>query len=263
MERTVGLSSDRLQRTSERLVEDEFATREDYLIFLMTAVTYDWAAEFAAGRDTLDFGCGSGWGSARLASTARRVVGVDVDADAIAYARNRYRVPNLEFQLDSELDPVQQFDAVISIQVIEHVLDPPVYLEAAARALRPGGMLLLATPNRTTRLFKFQKPWNPWHLTEWDREGLRSLVSQSFADVEVFDMTGDVDEEVRRTRRIRWLTLPLTVPFVPAAIRRPGLAALSALRRSHGRWAGEASLDVRIVPSGSPSVNLLVKATNR
>jgi len=260
----MSLSADRLQKSSERFVEGSYASREDYLIFLMTQATYDWAAEFTAGRDTLDFGSGSGWGAARLASTARRVVGVDVDADAVAYARSRYEAPNLAFELlTNGLAYQQEFDAVVSIQVLEHVPDPDAYLASANRALRQGGVILLATPNRATRLYRFQKPWNPWHLNEWDRAGLYGLVARHFHDPEIFDMTGDVDWEVARTTRLKRLALPLTLPFIPAPIRRRGLTALSAARKRRGTWTGTASLSIEIVPHGSPSVNLLVRARKR
>lgn len=194
------LSTDRLQNTSERFVEGQYASREEYLIYLMTEATYDWAGQNTVGRDVLDFGCGSGWGAARLASTARRVLGVDVDGDAVAYARSRYEAPNLTFELTSNgLAFDADFDAVVSIQVLEHVPDPDAYLAAASRALRPGGAIFLATPNRATRLYRFQKPWNPWHLNEWDRAGLQALIARHFGDLEIFDMTGDVDWEVART----------------------------------------------------------------
>ena len=60
------------------------------------------------------------------------------------------------------------FGAVLSFQVIEHLDRPDAYLAEASRVLAPGGVLLLATPDRATRLYSWQQPWNRFHVTEYD-----------------------------------------------------------------------------------------------
>src|SRR5579863_9147556 len=59
---------------------------------------YAFAARWARGNRVLDAGCGAGYGSAELAKSALSVMGADVAADAVEFARDRYRLPNLQFE---------------------------------------------------------------------------------------------------------------------------------------------------------------------
>ncbi len=101
----------------------------------------------AEGR-VLDVGCGDG-SLARLLPGARRgVVGVDLVLDALRVARKDgvravqadLRHPTLPFRSGS-------IDAVVSLDVIEHLFDPTAFLDEARRLLRPDGLLVLSTPN--------------------------------------------------------------------------------------------------------------------
>src|SRR5436305_9149732 len=58
---------------------------------------YAFAARLARGKHVLDAGCGAGYGSAELAKTAAWVLGTDQSADAVSFARENYRSPNLHF----------------------------------------------------------------------------------------------------------------------------------------------------------------------
>jgi 2-polyprenyl-3-methyl-5-hydroxy-6-metoxy-1,4-benzoquinol methylase len=263
------------EHTSERVVAEHYQdTPGEYLIYLFHTVTYRWAGRSVAGKDVLDYGCGSGYGAALLAEEARSVVGVDVASDVIEVAAGRYQHPNLRFQLVGEAGPLPfgdaSFDVVTSFQVIEHVPDVDRYLAEIARVLRPLGTVLLATPNRAVRLYRFQQPWNRWHVTEYDRQGLTAVVANYFRHVELFDMTGEkrvVGIELARYRRVRLLTLPVTLPLVPDAVRRWALGVLRAVvMRRRRPWDGPpptemmSENDLRIVPHGEPSVNLVVRA---
>src|SRR3546814_14320183 len=81
---------------------------------------------------------------------------MDVAGYAIAYAKSHYTNENLHFlkvQADSPLPyPAASFDVVLSFQVIEHVLDDDAYLREARRILKPGGTLVVLTPDRKNRL---------------------------------------------------------------------------------------------------------------
>src|ERR1700722_5875027 len=59
---------------------------------------YAFAARLSRRKRVLDAGCGAGYGSAELARTAASVLGIDCSAEAIAYARAQYPVPNLRFE---------------------------------------------------------------------------------------------------------------------------------------------------------------------
>src|SRR3546814_14268249 len=104
---------------------------------------------------------------------------MDVAGYAIAYAKSHYTNENLHFlkvQADSPLPyPAASFDVVLSFQVIEHVLDDDAYLREARRILKPGGTLVVITPDRKNRLLPGQKPWNRWHVREY---GMSDLVER-------------------------------------------------------------------------------------
>jgi SAM-dependent methyltransferase len=281
--------------TTERLDVDTYlSSAGSYLIYLFHIAAY----EFAAGRlpaqsRVLDYGCGTGYGSFHLAESACDVVGVDVSEAAVSYAAGRYHSPDLAFEA---IRPVEEqrlpfddecFDVVVSFQVIEHVPSVDAYLAEAARVLRPGGTFICATPDRETRLFGRQRPWNRWHLEEFDQQGLADAVGRHLDVDEVMGMTapaGVVDLELRRARMVRVVTLPFTFPGAPERWRVAGLEGLRSAGAFAGRLRGklrgpttpapapvatDASAysfgpeDVVIAPGANPSTNVVLTATKR
>lgn len=227
-----------LEPSGERVIEDAYhRSIGAYVIYIMHAASYRFAEPYCQGKRVLDLGCGSGYGAARIAGVASAVTGVDVAADAVAFAKARYAAPNLDYRLvmaDAAL-PFEDasFDVVLSFQVIEHVVDEAGYLREARRVLRPGGVLILITPDRRHRLLPGQRPWNRWHLREYSAESLSALVSPVL-DVEATLRMGAVrdiaDIELRRYRWTKWVTLPVTLPFVPESLRRHGLDLLHRIK---------------------------------
>ena len=264
----------KLEPTSERVLEDSYQKSDSsYVVYLFHIATYDYAMQFCEGASVLDYGCGSGYGTARLAQKANRVVGVDVAADAVAHANHRYGSKNLIFQTlsgDGVLPfPDASFDVITSFQVIEHVASLDRYVSEARRVLKTGGVFIVVTPDRTHRLFSFQKPWNPWHLTEYDAFGLEAVLRKGFKSISMQHMGGRpelVDIELRRYAWMRLLSLPFTLPFVPEFWRQSVLKTLSRRRArkvSVGLSTAVHSLrasDVVIAAAVSPSVNVVALA---
>jgi SAM-dependent methyltransferase len=144
---------------------------------------YEWAAPQVAGR-VLDVACGTGYGTAMLARRSD-VSGLDADPGAVELARRR--VPHGTFQR-GELPPIPwspaSFDAVVSFETIEHIDDDAAYLAEIRRVLRPGGLLLLSTPNKEVNS-PHGPPANPWHVREYRLEDLLALL-EGFDEVEVW-----------------------------------------------------------------------------
>jgi 2-polyprenyl-3-methyl-5-hydroxy-6-metoxy-1,4-benzoquinol methylase len=108
----------------------------------------------------LDAGCGDGRFLAALPDLGplpARVVGVDIADSILDTARRATAAAGVEAELvraNLERLPLEdaEFDVVVSIQVLEHLLDPAAGVRELARVLRPGGTLLLTTDNRARRL---------------------------------------------------------------------------------------------------------------
>lgn len=245
-----------MRETSERLSEGR---RSGTALWELHMAAYRWAAQFAAGARVLDFGCGTGYGAAFLADTASHVTGYDIDEAAIAYAREHYGREGVEFTTGPPES--SSYDLVLSFQVIEHV-DPDAYLADALRALRPGGRLLLTTPNRVGRLYRWQKPWNRWHLTEYDRDGLTSILRRYFARVEPWAVKCSPDieaAELSRYRRMQHMLMPATlIPWYP--IRFGVLSLAAKLFARGGQKSAETDGTVEIVPEGPDSICLAAVA---
>ncbi|MGI8809405.1 MAG: class I SAM-dependent methyltransferase [Acidimicrobiales bacterium] len=99
-------------------------------------------------RRLLDLGAGDGYVTARLAAAARATLAVAVDVGAPAPLAPRDRlVSHVTARLPGPLPfPAAAFDVVVTLETIEHVLDPDGLLQEARRVLAPGGSLILSTP---------------------------------------------------------------------------------------------------------------------
>jgi SAM-dependent methyltransferase len=115
---------------------------------------YRLAAPLAAGRDVLDAGCGSGWGTALLAEAgAASVAGLDADEQAVESARRRTDGLAAEVQR-GELAALPfddaSFDLVLCFDTIDRVADPDAALEELRRVLRADGTLLISASRRAS-----------------------------------------------------------------------------------------------------------------
>lgn len=117
-----------------------------------TAAKYVFAAKFTTGKACLDIACGSGYGSAYLATKGSPlVVGGDISPNNVRDARAAYLQPGTDFfLLDAHELPFKadSFDAVISIETIEHLGKPADFLKECHRILKRDGVLILSTPNK-------------------------------------------------------------------------------------------------------------------
>lgn len=114
-----------------------------------------------AGIEILDVGCGAGLAAEAFARRGARVTGLDAAGEALQAARAHAAAGGLDIAyregLPEDLPDGETFDAVVALEVIEHVADRAAFLAALARATRPGGLVFLSTLNRTPRSFLMAK----------------------------------------------------------------------------------------------------------
>jgi ubiquinone/menaquinone biosynthesis C-methylase UbiE len=142
------------------------------------------AHESARPPDVLDIGCGSGYGTAALAEYASSATGIDLASEAIDYARAHYDRPGLTYLTGSATDlpfPAASFDLITAFEVIEHLNDPAKLLAEARRVLRPDGVFLVSTPNKTyyAETRRDNGP-NPYHVHEFTHEEFARAVHAHF-----------------------------------------------------------------------------------
>ena len=148
---------------------------------------YIIAGEHVYG-DVLEVGCGEGRGIPVLLNHSKSFTAVDKMEEVMADLQIKY--PSGKF-LSMNIPPLRElkdnsFDSVVSFQVIEHIDDDVLYLKEIHRVLKPGGVALITTPNRSMSLSR-----NPWHIREYLPGQLKSMASNIFRTVEMKGITGN------------------------------------------------------------------------
>ncbi len=146
-----------------------------------------------AGSDRgrlLDFGCGDGSFLDHMRTLGWSITGVERDPRAAESARNTLQADVVHASIEDALDANPDgFDAITLSHVIEHLLDPVAVLRDCARALRPGGALVITTPNTKSRGHRhFGRNWlhldPPRHIHLFNTSTLTELVRRAGLRVE-------------------------------------------------------------------------------
>jgi 2-polyprenyl-6-hydroxyphenyl methylase / 3-demethylubiquinone-9 3-methyltransferase len=134
-----------------------------------------------AGLRVLDIGCGGGILSEPLARLGARVVGADPSESNIAVAKHHAEraglsIDYLAVPAEAVAQSGETFDVVLAMEVVEHVADLGLFIELAARLVAPGGLLLVATLNRTAKSFalaivgaEYILRWLPRGTHRWEK----------------------------------------------------------------------------------------------
>ena len=143
---------------------------------------YAFVASLVPGLRVIDAACGEGYGSFLLARTAAHVTGIDISADAVAHARQRYPADNLAFAEGSVTAlplPDACVDVVVSFETIEHLTPQREMLAEFHRVLTPTGILVISSPNRPV-YNEAGEIENHFHVGELDRAELKALLDPAF-----------------------------------------------------------------------------------
>jgi 2-polyprenyl-6-hydroxyphenyl methylase/3-demethylubiquinone-9 3-methyltransferase len=133
------------------------------------------------GLAVLDIGCGGGLVSEPLARLGAHVTGIDPTEQSIAVARAHAEAQGLEIdyravRAETLVASGETFDAVVCLEVVEHVPDVGAFLNMAGTLVRPGGMLVISTLNRTWKSYalaiiaaEYVLGWLPRGTHDWQR----------------------------------------------------------------------------------------------
>ena len=198
------------------------------------------AAEFARDRRSLrpfeglrllDIGCGGGLVSEPMARLGAAVTGADAAEGNIRIARLHAEQSGLGIDYrattaEALLDAGERFDVVLALEIVEHVADPQAFVTTCARLLRPGGLLVASTLNRTPQSFaaaivgaEWVMRWLPRGTHDWRRFIRPDDLAGMFAaaGVRVVDRAGMVFNPVT----FGWSLSPrdLSVNYLMAGVR--------------------------------------------
>ena len=183
-----------LEWTGERFLP----WHEDAALAVEHLHRYVYASRLAQGKCVLDIGSGEGYGSAILAAHAASVIGVDLDAAAVAHARRKYGNANLDFLMASapELPFPRRFDLAVCFEVLEHLENQTELVAEIRRVLTPEGLLIVSTPDK--RAYAAETGFdNPFHVHELYLEEFEELLRDQFPQVRM------LGQELRYGSRIR------------------------------------------------------------
>jgi 2-polyprenyl-3-methyl-5-hydroxy-6-metoxy-1,4-benzoquinol methylase len=143
---------------------------------------YHFAAQFVRSGDAvLDLACGVGYGAYLLATTTdcARVIALDIDADAVAFAQANFAQEKITFRQGDVLDealPLEPADCVVAFEVLEHIPHDLQFLARIRRLLKPAGTLLISSPNED---LVPHSPTSPYHVRHHTSAELRDVLARA------------------------------------------------------------------------------------
>lgn len=226
-------------------------------------VAYLHAATLVDGLMVVDAGSGDGQGTMVLAASASHVTGLDYHESSVAAANVGLGSSTVDF-IHADLAttwPVQDADAVVAFQIIEHFDDDNGFVERALNAVKPGGKVIITTPNIVQTFSE-----NPYHVREYRAEELRTLLTAHSDEVQLLGVFGNQRvaefDRHRKAEVQRWLRLD---PWrlrdrLPRRVVEVAFATLSTLVRrrasaaaTSGRTGGQPA--AQVVAGGPITVN--------
>lgn len=181
-------SGERQTATSFGAIRRDHASR--YL--LATHIVKEHFGQTPVPLQGLDLFCGNGYGTWLAATELKaRVLGIDGSDEAIAVANQHFQAEGTAFLAKCFPFALQAdtYDFILCFESIEHVAEPEALFAALTRALKPGGVLFVSTPNEATMPLASNAQWFRHHVRHFREEELIALARQQ-KDIEAVGQFG-------------------------------------------------------------------------
>jgi len=169
--------------TMERIIPDNIQKDDAaaQLSLKLHLERYQFACKHLLPGRVLDIACGMGYGTRMLADcSGQNCVGVDISADAISYANNRYAHTGIKFVNAALMDfhDDEKFENIVSLETIEHIHDPDRVVDHLRTLLKPGGRLIISAPVTPST------DGNSFHVNDFSERSFRKLfTSRGFKEI--------------------------------------------------------------------------------
>jgi SAM-dependent methyltransferase len=147
---------------------------------------YNYIKEICNGKNVLDIGCGFGLGGYFLfQNKTKSYIGIDINKDAIKYAKSHFESDKVKyFCSDAEKIKIKnEFDIIVSFDVIEHLNNHFKYLENIKKLLKKRGLFILTTPNKYSTLEQLNRI-PIYHKHEFYENEIKDLLLKYFKSIE-------------------------------------------------------------------------------
>lgn len=171
-------------QTAERHSDKEAA---DSVVLHRHLIAYTYAEQFIHGH-VLEIGSGEGYGLKQLAPKSNTYTAIDkYDTPIDPSLKEKYTITFLQ----TNVPPLSgiadnSMDIVVTFQVIEHIKNDKEFVKEIYRVLKPGGKLVLTTPNIKKSLTR-----NPWHIREYTLTQMQDILSIRFSQIDIKGVFGN------------------------------------------------------------------------
>jgi 2-polyprenyl-3-methyl-5-hydroxy-6-metoxy-1,4-benzoquinol methylase len=148
---------------------------------------YKSIAPHMKGKDVLEVGFGTGFGTVQLAKHANFIVAYEPDQDAHSFAEQVFPLTHVSWRcndITEKQHSSSRFDSVVMVETLEHIADWRKALSNIHKLLKPGGCLYMTARNRNADLRR-----NELHEREWTGQELANALGEFFLDVKLYDYT--------------------------------------------------------------------------